>query len=238
MTMGEAVMSDFQESTTFRRNERGAEAFARAARHSRNVRLFKIVLPLAAVLMLVAFFGYSYLPALRGADGNVTVIDTAVESGELVMSNPTLEGFTGTNQPYSVTARKARQPVGEPLGAFSLEEISATIPFGDKDNAKIIAGGGNLDRQSNRLVLDQKIEIETSNGIRAKLESAEVDLSTKTVESKKPVTIELSGMRIEAQKFETADGGEKLIFDGGVHIQVQPSEVKRGAPDVQKAADE
>jgi len=236
--MGDAAMIDVQGSSTFRRNERGAEAFARAARHSRNVRLFKIVLPLTAILIIIAFFAYSYLPALRGADVDVDVINTAVESGDLVMSNPTLDGFTGTNQPYSVTARKARQPVGEPLGAFSLEELSATIQFGDKDSAKIIAGGGNLDRQSNRLVLDKQIEIETSNGIRARLETAEVDLATKTVESDRPVIIEMTGVRIESQKFETADGGEKLIFDGGVHMQVQPSEVKRGATDVQKAADE
>lgn len=236
--MGDTAMIDIQRSDTFRRNERGAEAFARAARHSRNVRLFKIVLPSTAVLIIVAFIAYSYFPALRGTGVGVDVINTAVESGDLVMSNPTLDGFTGNNKPYSVTARKARQPVGEPLGAFSLEDISATIPFGDKDSAKITAGGGNLNRQSNRLVLDKQIQIETSNGIRAMMETAEVDLSTRIVESNTPVVIEMTGVRIEAQKFETADGGEKLIFDGGVHMQVQPSEVKKGAPDVQKPADE
>src|SRR5690606_15073270 len=149
-----------------------------------------------------------------------------------------LDGFTGSNQPYSVTAKRARQPVGEPLGAFSLEEISATIPFGDKESAKITAGGGNLDRQSNRLVLDKLIDIETTSGIRAKLQSAEVDLATKTVQTKEPVTIEMNGVRIRADRFETADGGEKLVFDGSVQIEVQPSEIKRGATDVQGAVDD
>lgn|SRR5690606_21554541 len=234
--MGDAVMTNSHGGDTFRRNERGAEAFARAARHSRKVRVFKVVLPMAAVLIIVAFFGYSYLP--RSGDVSVDLIDTTIESGELVMANPTLDGFTGSNQPYSVTARKARQPVGEPLGAFSLEEILATVPFGDEDSARIIAGGGNLDRQSNRLILDNMIDIETTSGIRAKLQSAEVDLATKTVQTKDPVTIEMNGVRITADRFETADGGEKLVFDGGVQIQVQPSEVKRGANDVQEAADE
>jgi len=234
--MGDAVTTDPHGGNTFRRNERGAEAFARAARHSRQVRIFKVALPLAAILITLAFFGYSYFPRFGGA--SVDIIDTAIESGELVMANPTLDGFTGSNQPYSVTAKRARQPVGEPLGAFSLEEISATIPFGDKESAKITAGGGNLDRQSNRLVLDKLIDIETTSGIRAKLQSAEVDLVTKTVQTQEPVTIEMNGVRIQADRFETADGGEKLVFDGGVQIEVQPSEVKRGATDVQEAVDD
>lgn len=234
--MGDAITTNPHDENIFRRNERGPEAFARAARHSRQVRVFKTALPLAAILITLAFFGYIYFPRFGGA--SIDVINSSVESGELVMANPTLDGFTGSNQPYSVTAKRARQPVGEPLGAFSLEEISATIPFGEKDSAKITAGGGNLDRQSNRLVLDKLIDIETTSGIRAKLQSAEVDLTTKTVQTTEPVTIEMNGVLIQADRFETADGGEKLVFDGGVQIQIQPSQVNKEATDVQEAVDD
>lgn len=229
------VLTESPGGSTFRRNERGVEAFALAARHSRKVKTLKIVLPVAATLIVIAFFGYSYLPRFGAA--KVDIIDTTVENGELVMSNPTLDGFTRNNQRYSITAKKARQPVGEPLGTFSLEEIAATIPFGDKDSAQIVAGGGSLDRQSSRLLLDKSIDIETTSGIHAKLQSAEVDLANRTVQSDQPVTIQMNGVRIEAERFETAEGGKKLVFDRGVHIQVQPSEIKRGATDAQEAVD-
>lgn len=223
--MDNAVMTDAREGDVFRRNERGAEAFANAARHSRKVRALKVLLPVAAISLSLLFIGYTYLPQLGTSD--VAVIDTKIDSGELVMANPTLDGFTGSNQPYSVTAKRARQPVGEPLGSFSLEEISATVPFGDTDSAAITAGGGSLNRQSNRLILDQLINIETTSGMRAELQSAEIDLATKTVQTNEPVKIELNGVQIQADRFETADGGKKLIFNGGVQIQVQPAEIKK-----------
>lgn len=233
--MGDVAVNSHGEDV-FRRNERGAEVFAHAARHSRKVRLLKVALPVAALLIILAFVAYTYLPRFDAV--SIDIIDTTVESGELVMANPTLDGFTGSNQPYSVTAKRARQPIGEPLGAFSLEEISATIPFGDKDSATITAGGGNLDRESNLLILDELINIETTSGIRAHLQSAEVDLATKSVQTRQPVRITMNGVQILADRFETADGGEKLVFNGGVQIYVQPSEIDKGAIDDQDAENE
>lgn len=223
--MDDAVTTNAREADVFRRNERGAEAFANAARHSRKVRALKVILPVAAISLSLLFVGYTYFPQFGTSD--VAIIDTKIDSGELVMANPTLDGFTGSNQPYSVTAKRARQPVGEPLGSFSLEEISATVPFGDTDSAAITAGGGNLNRQNNRLILDQLISIETTSGMRAQLKSAEIDLATKTVQTNEPVKIEMNGVQIYADRFETADGGKKLIFNGGVQIQVQPAEIKK-----------
>lgn len=223
--MNNAITSDASVGDMFRRNERGAEAFANAARHSRKVRAFKVLLPIAALLLLLVFIGYTYLPQIGTND--VAVIDTTIDSGELVMANPTLDGFTGSNQPYSVTAKRARQPVGEPLGSFSLEEIAATVPFGEKDSAAITAGSGSLNRQSNRLILEQQINIETTSGLQAQLKSAEIDLATKTVLSDEPVIIKMNGVHIQADRFETAEGGEKLVFNGNVQILVQPAEIEK-----------
>ena len=208
-----------------KRSERGAEAFARAARHSRRVRVLKIVLPAAAVVVSVLFLGYSLLsPTVL--DG-LNLESATIEGGSLVMHNPSLNGFTSENLPYSVTATRARQEIGSDSGPIELEKIQATLPIDAERQATVTAGGGVFDQEKNRLLLNNAITVESNAGIFAQLKSANVDMASGNLSTDEPVDIEVNGMRVRAKSFHTIDGLERLVFENGVRLEIDPASVRR-----------
>ncbi|TGV93934.1 LPS export ABC transporter periplasmic protein LptC, partial [Mesorhizobium sp. M2E.F.Ca.ET.154.01.1.1] len=66
------------------------DAFDRARRHSRRVRVLKFAVPLLAAAIAIAFPIYSYLAAPVSI--SVQADGTAFSDGKLVMANPKLNG--------------------------------------------------------------------------------------------------------------------------------------------------
>ncbi|WEX09553.1 LPS export ABC transporter periplasmic protein LptC [Chelativorans sp. AA-79] len=223
-SIAKAEMSGISAPAT-RHTERGAEAFARAVRHSRRVRALKFILPAAAIVVSGLFFGYSLLSptGLEAID-----LDSAtIEGGSLVMHNPSLNGFTSEDLPYSMTAERARQPIGSDTGPIELEKIRATLPIDEEHKATISAGGGVFDRQANKLVLDDEITVTMSSGIVARLQSANVDIESNDLATDDPVEIEMEGMRVNADTFQATEGGSKLIFEKRVRVELDPARLRQ-----------
>jgi len=208
-----------------KRSERGAEAFARAARHSRRVRVLKFVLPAVAVAISGLFLGYSLI-APTGIHA-LNLDSATIEGGSLVMHNPSLNGFTSGNLPYSVTAALARQEVGADSGPIELEKIQATLPIDSGRQAMVTAGGGVFNQATNQLLLNNAITVESNAGISAQLKSAAVDMSSGNLSTDEPVDIEVNGMRVRAKSFPTVDGLERLVFENGVRLEIDPASVRR-----------
>ncbi len=210
-----------------KRSERGEDAFARARRHSRLVRLLKFVLPGAALAIAALFFGYSLLFSSVGG-GAFNLGSTSLEDGDLVMHNPSLDGFTSENLPYSLTAASARQPVGGEEEAIRLEGIEASLPIDEDTRATINAETGVFDRRKDRLALSDAITVTTTSGMVARLQSADIDIASNDLSTDDPVEIELEGMRVRADSFRATNGGEKLIFEKRVRVELQPAKIRRG----------
>jgi lipopolysaccharide export system protein LptC len=208
------------------RSERGADAFVRAQRHSRRVRALKFVLPVAAVTIAGLFLGYSLLSSATGG-GTVNLDSASIEDGNLVMHNPALNGFTSGNLPYSMKAVRARQAIGSDMGPIELEQIQAMLPLNSEHQATISAGGGIFDRQSNHILLTDAITLTTTSGIVARLESANVDIGSGNLSTDDPVDIELSGMRVRADTFRATEGGNKLVFENRVRLEIAPANLRR-----------
>ncbi|KFB11401.1 LPS export ABC transporter periplasmic protein LptC [Nitratireductor basaltis] len=225
MTAGHA-RTEHMRSDAIRRAERGERDFARAQAHSRRVRAMKWFLPAVASGCILLFVGYSMLSSVTG--GDIDLGSATIKDGKLVMANPTLEGFTRNNLPYTMTAARARQEIGSETAAIDLEEITATVPFDDGDQAVITASEGRFDRSGNALTLNQTIELETTNGISARLESADVDVAKGSLKSDKPVEINMDGLSIRADRFSADDGGKVLVFEDRVRVIVDPQKVRRG----------
>lgn len=212
------------------RMERSEAAFVHAERHSRRVRVLKLVLPLAALLMVAAFVGYSMLAStvqrVTGL-GNLSFKD-----GGVVMANPKLEGFTKDDLPYSLRAERATQPLGE-AGSIELEGLTASVPI-DKDNrASIVASSGIFNREKNILDIDSEITLNATSGLVAKLQSATIDIADSTLTTDKPVDISLNGMHIAADGMQVADGGKTLTFTQRVRVEIDPARLKLEAAENQ-----
>lgn len=208
-----------------RRAERDATAFARAARHSRRVRVLKFILPVVAIVVSVLFLGYSLIP--QTIRESVDIGAASIEDGHLVIENPTLDGFTRDNLPYTMTAARARQAVGPTNAPIDLSQIRATIPINADTEARISAGHGHFDRANDRLTLGGSLSLSTNSGLHARLQSAEIDLASNALSTDDPVEIELEGMRITANRFRASDSGKTLVFEDSVHMEIDPAEIRR-----------
>jgi lipopolysaccharide export system protein LptC len=200
-----------------------AAAFGRAQQHSRRVRRLKLVLPVVAIAIAIAFPVYSYLvtPVIVA----VKTDDSAFSDGKLVMANPKLEGFTKQNLPYVMTAIRAIQEVSKE-NVIALEGINAKLPIDAKTTAILDASTGTYDREKNTLDLNSTITITTTDGMVAKLKSAFLDMGKGNMKTTEPVDISRAGSRITSQAMSVEDNGKVLIFEKRVRVNIDPAKAK------------
>src|SRR5690606_25087091 len=77
------------------------------------------------------------------------------------------------------------------------------------------------------LTLSEGITMTTTSGIVARLQSAEVDIGANVLSSDEPVQIEMEGMRLRADTFRASDGGNKLIFENRVRMELDPATIRQ-----------
>lgn len=200
-------------------HQRVEAAFTEARRHSGRVRMLKFVLPVAAVAMIVAFAGKSWLAAPGGAPFDPGSL--AIEGGRLVMSDPRLDGVTGrADRPYTMTATRAIQDIGA-SGRIDLEGIDARIPVDEKGWMTVTAPTGIFDRDANRLDINSELTIIGDDGLKAVLQSAVVDVAAGNLDTADPVDITLDGAHITADSMTVRDKGSVLIFENRVRMKIE-----------------
>jgi lipopolysaccharide export system protein LptC len=198
-------------------------AFGRAQRHSRRVRVLKLVLPLVAAVIAIGFPIYSYMAAPPSVA--VQTDSSAFSDGKLVMANPKLDGLTKQNLPYSLNALRAIQSAGEE-SIIELEGIDAKLPVSADNVAAVGASHGVYDRDKNTLDLDKEITVSTTDGMVAKLKSAFLDMGKGTMTSSQPVDITREGSRITADTMSVSENGKVLIFEKRVRLNIDPAAMK------------
>lgn len=200
-----------------------ASAFGRAQRHSRRVRVLKLVLPLAAAIMALGFPIYSYLASPTSVP--VEADGSAYSDGKLVMANPRLDGLTDKNLPYSLSALRAIQNADNE-NIVELEGIGAKLPVTAGNVATIAASHGIYDREMNTLDLDREITVSTTDGVAAKFKSVFLDMGKGTMKTSEPVDILRGGSRITADTMTAQDSGKVLVFENRVRLNIDPAQAK------------
>jgi lipopolysaccharide export system protein LptC len=193
--------------------------FRTAERHSRRVRMLKIVLPSLAVLMAAGFLFQTYRSTPSSVD--VSADNSAVTEGKLVMANPRLEGFTNESLPYSVSAMRAVQDVADEA-IIELQGIAASLPIDPERSATVETARGIFDQTKNLLTIDKEIDIKTTDGAVAKLASAEIDMSSGRMTSDKPVSIKYKTASIKSGSMSAEKNGKVVIFDNHVQVNIVP----------------
>jgi lipopolysaccharide export system protein LptC len=200
-------------------------AFARARRHSTHVRILKFALPALAVAMAATFGYFSFRPASVSFD--IDMQSTAVSDGKLVMANPKLEGFTRDNLPYSMSAMRAIQDLGNE-DVIQLEEISARLPVKDENWADVVAEGGVFNRTANTLNLDSPVTVTTTDGTVARFRSAHLDIAKGDLTTDDPVEITMNGSSIASGSLSVLENGKVLLFDKRVRMNINPERLNLG----------
>lgn len=199
------------------------DAFNRAKRHSRRVRVLKFAVPLLAVAIAIAFPVYSYLKAPLSV--SVQADGTAFSNGKLVMANPKLNGFTKQKLPYSLTATRATQDVGQ-QAVIDLEGINAKLPVETDNIVSVDAAHGIYNRDANTMDLTSDVSVTTTDGLVAKFKSIFLDMGKGSMKTSNPVDVSRGGSRITADSMSVEDNGRLVVFENRVRVNIDPAALK------------
>ncbi|PWW00078.1 lipopolysaccharide export system protein LptC [Hoeflea marina] len=200
--------------------------YARALSHSRRVRILKYLLPVLSVIVIVGFAGVSWIGTVLPE--GIAIQSTAIEDGKIVMRNPVMTGQNNSEQPYSLKASRAVQDLATP-DLIVLEDIVADMPVSDSVSATLTAPRGSYDRAAERMAFTEPFRIETSSGMSAELQTAEVDIAAGSMVSNSPVSVTSPEASIVAQSMRMQDKGRSVVFETGVRMTITPNAVRAAA---------
>lgn len=206
----------FQLRTEAERNR----AFVRAARHSRVVRILRRVLPVVALVVIATYFVSSSMSVSVG-DMEASISGIEVTDGALRMTNPTLKGVDKENGDYVISAAYADQKVANP-NLIDLHEIKAEVNSGEDGWSRMSALRGTFDNEKERLVMQEKIRVQTSSGITGQLTLAEIDMAKQVLHSPEPVVFQMDRSTVHSETLTFHSAEKVLEFAGDVKVHLVP----------------
>ena len=197
---------------------RRPHARAAADRHSRRVRILKVVLPAVglAVLALVGGLTWVKMHFTVGVD----VRNVLFSKDGLTMVEPRLSGRT-QGRTYDVSAARAFQSIADPK-QVRMEVIDGRLDLSDGTSVKIDAAKGLYDGTRETLHLEGGITISASNGWRAEGPAADIDLVGGRITGHDGVRITGPSATLRAGSLDLTDNGHHALFTGDVRMTVRP----------------
>lgn len=181
--------------------------------YSRFVQLMKLLLPLIAVLLIVAIIIW---PHLRTDSKRFSIGFSNIELSEAKdpsMINARYIGTDSKNQPFSVTADIAKQ-TDDVTQSILLELPKADLTLSDGSWLVLTAQTGVYDRPGQYLELDGAVNLFHDSGYEMHTESAGIDLGHGSAEGHTPVQGHGPFGKISAEGFRLLDKGKTIIFTG------------------------
>jgi lipopolysaccharide export system protein LptC len=200
---------------TPRRDNR--RAFRAAMRHSRLVRITRVGLPIAIVVVAGAFAAYQWLDPMRALARLPVSTEGMVISGtKIIMQQPRLTGFTKDERPYTVIARTAAKELTDP-DKLELRDIHTTVAMPDGRKMVVTARDGLYDGKTEMMRLKNNVVL-TSAEYELMLQDALINIRAGSVVSEQPVEVQMLQGTITANRIEVGDSGEVIRFGGGVTL--------------------
>lgn len=194
-------------------------AFAAARRHSRRVRVLRVLLPMAGIgavagLVVLTQIG---LPL----DLDLTAARLSITPNAVIMENPNLTGFDSDQREYTVAAERAIQSLANP-DQVRLEAIEATIAGDPSGTTKVTAETGQYDHSQRTLRLEGDVSVNSAEGYALRMKDVQVDFVAGTMQTDNPITVIYADSEVTSQSFQATDGGKRLLFGGGVRTTIMP----------------
>ena len=191
-------------------------AFRTARRHSRAVRIMRVAIPLAVVVIVGGFGLATYFNPLRViAKLPVNIKDLVVSGTKITMEKPRMSGFTKDGRAYEFIADAAAQDLTKP-DIVELQNIRAKLQMPDKSTMDLSADTGVYNTKLEMLQLDTNIVLTSSDGNKGRLSQAMIDIRKGNVVSDQPVELEFLQGVLKGNKMEIVDSGDLVRFHGGV----------------------
>lgn len=204
------------------------DSLRRARRHTKLVTVLKIALPVLALATLGLYF---ISPKIQLAIGDMeaSVAGVVIDKGNLRMVNPKLEGVNKKQGAYVVTAKYAEQSVSNP-DFIRLTELDAEMKNPDKSWSRMTSPKGMFETKTEKLELLGDIRVTQSNGMKAKLTRANIDLKAQIVVSDQPVRVDFTGGKVDSRAMTLDMDNKEVEFLGNVEARVVPQKKEGASP--------
>lgn len=209
-----------------------ARTVAAARRHSRRVRVLRVVLPLCGIATASLYF-LSTQTQLSVGDHQFSVGEIALNRDTLRMVNAKLEGADGDDGAYHITADYAEQDLADPSDVH-LTGIEARIDDTNDGWSHMTAPKGTFDTKDERLTLFDGIDVKSSSGMTGRLIAATVDMKAQRVHSEQPVSFLFLNGKVDARSMEIAMDERVIVFTDDVRVEIRKrpeDEAPDAAPD-------
>ncbi len=193
--------------------------------YSRLIAWLKILLPLAALVILSTVF---LLSRERAPDGDVPLGDAGLSTRAMEerVTHPFYAGTTESGASLTVSAASARpDPAQE--GAALAEGLEARLRLTDGSRVTITARGGAVDAEAGRAALTGGVVLRSSAGYRVETETLRAALNRVEITSDGSVTATAPMGRLEAGRMRLVEGegteNARMLFTRGVRLLYDPA---------------
>ena len=204
------------------------QAFAKAKRHSKRVRLLRLVILIGGLGAVAAMFVVVFFNPFATKLGSLSFAALSVEGTKIVMDRPKLAGFRSDGQPYLLTAVRALQDIKQPT-TVELQEVSGEIGMAGGEATHLTADAGVYDSVGERMELSKNIRIKNGR-FTVLLRSAKLDFKSGVYGSDEPVEVLAGdGTTVLADRGAALNHGQELTFEGHVRTNIVPQTEQPGA---------
>jgi lipopolysaccharide export system protein LptC len=203
------------------------QPFAEARRHTRLVRVLRVLFPLGGAAVIAGFVVATRFALPDGID--LSAASLSVTRNAVIMENPRLTGFDGEGREYSVSADRAIQALARP-GEVRLEAIEARIVAGERGGAIITAEAGDYDHGRSTLRLIGDIRIASADGYRLRMTGADIDFRSRTLVSEHGVSVRYQNSEIAGERASVTDGGRRILVEKVRTLLMPPKRGRTPAP--------
>ncbi len=211
--------ADLADLPTILSKEDQRKAFGKAKRHTYAAKALKFLLPLLSLGIL----GLYFVPngsRLASVDLPVSIEGIDLSSEGLKMINPRYSGGNDKLGRYTVEAEYALQQITK-THLLALHKISGFLEQPDKKWIKMIANKGNYNTKSEKMTLQGNILITSNQGMKVRMNSADIDMKTQTITTSQPVHMTLNENTIEAATMTLSSARKSVLFNGRVKVTLR-----------------
>jgi len=196
-------------------------AFRSARRHTKLVRFLRLALPISATAFL-AFYGLILATSWRFGPGSLNVGQIELTADDLTMKNPSYFGLTKDGGRYEVRAKKAILEFNQ-QAPIKLVDVDGDLVQANNVVTKLKAKHGLLDNAKSELELYDGIEIDASNGLKARMSRATVYSKENRVISRHPVDVTMPTGRVRGSAMTMRTDTRETTFVGNVSVRLAQS---------------
>lgn len=182
--------------------------------YSRFIGMMKYVMPLLAVVLLIAvFFWPQFKSTKQQATNSVLQTFKPDDLNNFQMVSPNFVGTDDKNRPYRVTAELARME-NKDADIVKLQKPKADITLENGQWIAVTAKDGIFHQKAKQIELIGDVNVYHDAGYTFKTEYAKVDVTNGWAEGNKPVAASGPKGTLTAEGFKITDKGKTVVFTG------------------------